>query len=107
MKKLTLSLLLLLPFPSHAAFDGNEVPKTVQVLPCDSNPRILVIFNDPAKNIWYPFNDGDNSKAFLSVALAAKAANAPMYFLGSGSATDLTSYCNSHTARRVMAFGLN
>lgn len=66
MKKLTLSLLLVLPFASHAAFEGIEVPKAVQVLPCDNNPRILVVFSDPAKNIWYPFNDGDNSKAFLS-----------------------------------------
>ncbi len=96
---------MLTSFAAHADFEGADVPIAVKYLPCDSAPRILVQFADGSKNIWYPANGGDNSKAFLAVALAAKASGSPMYYYGHGSGTAVTTYCIAVSARAVTMFG--
>lgn len=90
---------------AFAAFEEANVPVSVKALYCDSNPRILVEFADASKNIWFPANAGDQSKAFLAAALTAKAAAQKLYYLGSDPAA-LTSYCVSASARQIIAFGL-
>jgi hypothetical protein len=92
--------------PAAAAFEEANTPVAVRVLYCDSNPRIVVQFADASKNIWYPANAGDQSKAFLATALTAKTSAQQMYYLGVGDANALTSYCIGATARRVDVFGL-
>jgi|SRR5688500_11719338 hypothetical protein len=89
---------------SAVNFEGAEVPIRVRTAVCDSNPRILVEFADPSKNIWYPANAGDNSKFFLATALAAKVAGQKMYFLGVDDTA--TFYCLA-TARYAHVFGIS
>jgi len=89
-----------------ASFEGRDVPTAVRVLYCDFNPRILVQFSDASKNVWYPANAADESKAFLAVALTAKTSSRKFYYLGAGDPSDLTTYCIGASARRVQVFGI-
>lgn len=91
--------------PARADFEGAGVPTSVKVLYCDYNPRIVVQFADATQNVWFPANSGDQSKEFLSVAMAAKAAGQNFYYYGQGTPT-LTTYCISVSARQVLIFGL-
>jgi hypothetical protein len=91
--------------PARADFEGSGVPIAVKVLYCDYNPRIVVEFSDTTQNVWYPANSGDQSKEFLSVAMAAKTAGQNFYYYGQGVPT-LTTYCISVSARQVIIFGL-
>jgi hypothetical protein len=92
--------------PARADFEGSDVPIAVKVLYCDYNPRIVVQFADATKNVWYPANSGDQSKEFLSAALAAKVAGQGFYYFGTGDGTNITTYCISVAARPVFIFGL-
>ena len=91
---------------ASASFEESNVPVSVKVLYCDTNPRILVQFSDSTKNVWYPANAADQSKAFLATALAAKTAGQKLYYYGTGDATALTTYCITASARQVSIFGL-
>ena len=91
---------------AFSSFEEANVPTAVKVLYCDNNSRILVQFSDPSKNVWYPANNGDPSKAFLATALAAKASGQKLYYYGLGDPAALTSYCISASARQVSIFGL-
>ena len=91
---------------AFAGFEESNVPIAVKVLYCDYNPRIVVQFADASKNIWYPANANDQSKAFLATALAAKVSSQKMYYLGTGDPAALTSYCIGASARRVDVFGI-
>ena len=97
---------LAVPSSAFASFDESNVPISVKILYCDTNPRIVVQFADATKNVWYPANAADQSKAFLATALAAKTANQRFYYYGSGDPAALTSYCVGVSARRVELFGL-
>jgi hypothetical protein len=101
-----LSVLSLQCSQALAAFEESNVPIAVKTLYCDASPRILVQFADPSKNVWYPANAADQSKAFLAIALAAKASGQKLYYYGTGDPTVLTSYCVGVSARRVDMFGL-
>jgi hypothetical protein len=92
--------------PVFADFEEALVPIAVKTLYCDYNPRIVVQFADASKNIWYPANLGDQSKAFLSTALAAKVVSQRLYFLGVGDPASLTTYCINVSARQARVFGL-
>src|ERR1700755_2591839 len=83
-----------------ADFQGAAVPTSVTVLYCDNNPRIVVTFADSSQNVWYPANQSDQSKEFLSVAMAAKTTGQSLFYYGSGTRT-LTAYCLSTTAAQV------
>src|SRR5690242_14758338 len=87
--------------PALADFQGAAVPTSVDVLYCDSNPRILVQFADSTQNIWYPANLGDQSKAFLTMAITAKTSGQNLYYYGSGAGTTTSSYCLAISARQV------
>jgi hypothetical protein len=91
---------------AFASFEEWTVPVAVKTLYCDSSPRIVVQFADSAKNIWYPANLGDQSKAFLATAMAAKLSGKNLYYFGSGDASAATVYCISVAARRVEIFGI-
>ena len=106
MMRTLLAIALALPCVSHAAFEGADVPTSVKALYCDNFPRILVQFEDASKNIWYPASDGDKSKAFLALAIAAKTSSSKLYYFGSGNAGDLTMYCVNISARPVLFFGI-
>ncbi|SRR6266568_4858372 len=106
----TIALLAAMSFTfsssAFADFEESIVPTSVKTLYCDSNPRILVQFADASKNVWYPANAADQSKAFLATALAAKAGSQKLYFYGSGDAAALTTYCINVSARQIKMFGL-
>lgn len=85
-----------------ATFEGASIPTSVRTLMCDSNPRIVVQFAN-ATTIWYPAN-WESSKLFLATALAAKAAEQKMYYLGTDDT--LSFYCVGGSARQVLGFGL-
>ena len=89
-----------------ADFQGSAVPTSVDVLYCDSNPRILVQFADATQNVWFPANQGDQSKEFLSVAIAAKTTGQNLYFYGAGSGTVTSAYCLNIPARQIYIFSL-
>lgn len=96
----------LLSCSAFASFEESNVPVAVKVLYCDSNPRIIVQFADASKNIWYPANAADQSKAFLATALTAKTSSQKLYYLGNGDPTAMTAYCIGASARRVDIFGI-
>ncbi len=91
---------------AFADFEDSLVPTSVKTLYCDNSPRILVQFSDASKNVWYPANAADQSKAFLATALAAKAASQRLYVYGSGDPAALTTYCVNVSARQIKMFGL-
>lgn len=104
----TLAFTCLVPHSAaFAAFEESNVPISVRVLHCDANSRILVQFADASKNVWYPGNAGDQSKAFLATALAAKATSQKFYYYGLGDPSDLTTYCIGVSARQVQIFGVD
>lgn len=105
-KSLLSAACLMLSSSSFGAFEGSNVPISVKVLYCDNNSRIVVQFADASKNVWYPANAGDQSKAFLATALAAKASSQKLYYYGSGDPSAATTYCLNISARQVYLFGL-
>jgi len=105
MKKLLIAVALLMPVLAQADFSESATPTGVYLLPCDSNPRIVVTFQSPTASIWYPAN-GTFAKEFLAISLAAKASSSPLYFYGSGDANNLTPYCiGVGQARQVIVVG--
>ena len=104
---LTSVALVLCSASAFAAFEESGIPVAVKTLYCDSNPRILVQFADASKNVWYPANAGDQSKAFLATAMAAKLAGRSLYYYGAGDPAALTTYCINVSARKIEIFGLD
>ena len=96
-----------LPSPGFAAFEEWNVPIAVKSLYCDGAPRIVVQFADASKNIWYPANAGESSRAFLATAMAAKISGTRLYYYGGGDPAALTTYCINVSARPVYMFGLH
>ena len=101
-----LAALTLIATGASAAFEEANAPVSVKALYCDSSPRILGRFADPSKNVCYPAGAGDQSKAHLATALAAKASGQKLYCYGLGDPATLTTHCINVAARQIAIFGL-